>query len=125
MTSNNISTVTQECVDRTPIVSFLRKRVTFEQLEGWESLWRGFVNREGYARPLPKGLKVFFELASAWAHEISNSQQFDGAVAFGGLNKYETCIVSGIRALQEEHGMRPNFNHVKFKSIRKTYHDFS
>lgn len=120
-TKNTISDITLQNITNTPIVTFLKEKIPKEKIKDWEIEWKGFVNRQQYNHKLSEKLIDFYETVEKYTIQISKKDEYAQAIKIDTLNKYETCIISGIRKLQEDIGMAPNLNHVKFKNIKKTY----
>ena len=123
-----IDRVTRINTSQTPIVEYLKGRVPSEMIKDWSSNW-GDLDREGLAkgdlnsRDIKANLTQihtsFFRKVNELAEEISEDPNFEKAVAIKPLNKYQTCVISGLRERQKELGIRPNLNQVKYVLVMR------
>lgn len=116
----DVNRVTRANVTKTPIKDFLKNKISDEMIR-YLSNFPPFISRQVYKdkRLLNEVQKDFYSTVKKLADEISGKKEFEKAQELESLNKYEMCVISGIREMQKELGIRPNLNHVKYKLVKK------
>jgi hypothetical protein len=117
---SEIDRITSINVTQTPIKELLKNEISDDNIR-YMSKFPSFISSGIYSdkKLLHKIHEVFYETVRKLAAKISGNEAYEKAQEIRPLNKYETCVISGIREMQRELGIRPNLNHVKYKEVKK------
>lgn len=119
----SIESVENINIRSTPIVFYLRERIEdIDDLIRYFTRWTPIIRSRTYKSKRRLNLKniLFYETVRYLAVEISNDYRFDKAVPIKPLDKFETCVICGMRAIQRELKLKPNLNHVKYLLVQRT-----
>jgi len=118
-TFGSIVIATKHNVTHTPIYELIKQRVTERTIRDWSKIDRLIPDKHTPPRELNSVDLDFYNFVKNLSKEISQDVRFDKSLAVKTVNKYETCVLSGIRKHQQKLGIRQNLNHVKYNTIRR------
>jgi|GEM_PF-2601786 len=90
--SSTIDEVLVYNVINTPIVTFLEKRTTVEEIKLWEEEWTEFISRGNHQLHLSDKLERFYQFVEFLSEEIAQINDFNNAIAIKPLNQYEIAL---------------------------------
>ena len=120
-TMSGIDDVSKINLSKTPILSFVKKKITEAQIRRWGE-WQtlGYIGKakDNFQDKLNDDQIDFYNTVNLLAEEISALQEYNQSKPFLSMNKYQACVLAGIRAFQQELGIKPNLNEVKYRAVR-------
>ena len=103
----------------TPIYGLIKKRVSEGDIKSWSNIRHSNSDGQAHSGELSSAEVSFFNFVKHCSEAISRDVRFEECFAVRGLNKYESCTISGIRKFQQDLGITPNLNEVTYNTIKR------
>ena len=97
--------------------NFNKTRIAFQTMVG--DIDKGNLDKDNLKGNLSEIHISFFNFVTELAKAIQFSGNFDNAKKIVPLDKYQTCVISGLREMQVNRGYKPNINQFKYSLVKR------